>query len=71
MAAGSCTAMATAGSRLNRRRVRKYQRLAIPQEIAWRIFTKGIDRKTAEAQVEVRGDRDLGLHVLRMVTIVG
>ena len=43
----------------------------IPQEIAWRIFTKGIDRKTADAQVEVRGDRLLGLHVLQMVTIVG
>jgi uncharacterized protein (TIGR03083 family) len=43
----------------------------IPQEIAWRIFTKGIDRKTTEAQVEVTGDRELGLHVLGMVTIIG
>jgi hypothetical protein len=43
----------------------------IPQDIAWRIFTKGIDRKTAETQVEVHCDCDLGLHVLGMVTIVG
>ncbi len=45
--------------------------ITIPQDIAWRIFTKGIDRKTAEAQVDIRGDRELGLHVLQMVTIVG
>jgi uncharacterized protein (TIGR03083 family) len=45
--------------------------ITIPQDIAWRIFTKGIDRKTAEAQVDVRGDPELGLHVLQMVTIVG
>ena len=43
----------------------------IPQEIAWRIFTKGIDRKTAAAQVSVTGDRDLGSHVMSMVAIVG
>jgi uncharacterized protein (TIGR03083 family) len=43
----------------------------IPQEIAWRIFTKGIDRESAEAQVSVTGDRTLGLHILRMVAIVG
>ena len=50
---------------------RQASETTIPQEIAWRIFTKGIDRKAAEAQVEVRGDRELGLHVLGMVTIVG
>ena len=50
---------------------RQASETTIPQEIAWRIFTKGIDRTSAEAQVEVRGDRELGLQVLRMVTIVG
>jgi uncharacterized protein (TIGR03083 family) len=43
----------------------------IPQEIAWRIFTKGIDRGSAMRQVSVRGDRALGLQVLEMVSIVG
>lgn len=43
----------------------------IPQEIAWRIFTKGIDRNAAEAQVTITGDRDLGAHVLRMIAIIG
>jgi uncharacterized protein (TIGR03083 family) len=43
----------------------------IPQEIAWRIFTKGIDRAAAAAQVDVAGDRAVGLHVLSMLAIVG
>jgi uncharacterized protein (TIGR03083 family) len=43
----------------------------IPQEIAWRIFTKGIAREAAKAQVRVTGDSEIGLHVLEMVSIVG
>ncbi len=43
----------------------------IPQEIAWRIFTKGMDREAAKAQVTVTGDQELGLHVLTMLSIVG
>ena len=42
----------------------------IPQEIAWRIFTKGIDRESALAQVKVSGDASLGLHVIGMVSII-
>jgi hypothetical protein len=42
----------------------------IPQEIAWRIFTKGIDRESVLAQVKVSGDASLGSHVLGMVSIV-
>jgi len=43
----------------------------IPQEIAWRIFTKGITREEAETQVRVSGIAGLGLHVLKMISIVG
>jgi len=43
----------------------------IPQEIAWRIFTKGITRSEAESQVRATGDTELGLHVLGMISIVG
>jgi uncharacterized protein (TIGR03083 family) len=46
-------------------------RVVIPQEIAWRIFTKGIDRVSAAAQLQVAGDRDLGFHILGMIAIVG
>jgi uncharacterized protein (TIGR03083 family) len=42
----------------------------IPQEIAWRIFTKGIDRESALSQVKVTGDAKLGQHVLGMISIV-
>lgn len=42
----------------------------IPQEIAWRIFTKGIDRASAQSQVKITGDATLALPVLGMVSIV-
>ncbi len=45
--------------------------VSIPQEIAWRIFTKGIDRQNASAQISVNGDRELGMHVLSMLAIIG
>ena len=43
----------------------------IPQEIAWRIFTKGIAPDEARAQVHVTGDEAVGLHILKMISIVG
>jgi uncharacterized protein (TIGR03083 family) len=49
----------------------KISETTIPQEIAWRIFTKGIAREAAKAQVRVAGDSKIGLHVLEMVSIVG
>ena len=45
--------------------------ITIPQEIAWRIFTKGISRESALEQVAVTGNRDLALHVLGTIAIVG
>jgi uncharacterized protein (TIGR03083 family) len=44
--------------------------VTIPQEIAWRIFTKGIDPESARAQVRITGDAAIGLPVLGMVSIV-
>jgi uncharacterized protein (TIGR03083 family) len=46
-------------------------RVTIPQELAWRLFTKGIDRDSARGQIEIRGNRDLGERVLCMTAIVG
>jgi uncharacterized protein (TIGR03083 family) len=45
--------------------------VTIPQDIAWRIFTKGIARETAREHVRVTGDAALGDHVLNMLAIVG
>ena len=50
---------------------RQVSETTIPQEIAWRVFTKGIDRKAAGTQTTITGDRDLGAHVLRLVAIIG
>ena len=46
-------------------------RVTLPEAIAWRIFTKGIDRSAARAQIGVEGDRRLADGVLRLVAIVG
>jgi uncharacterized protein (TIGR03083 family) len=46
-------------------------RVMIPQELAWRVFTKGIDRDSARALVAVEGNRDLGEKVLQLTAIVG
>lgn len=43
---------------------------SIPQEIAWRIFTKGIGVEAAQNEIDVRGDAALGSHILQMVSIV-
>jgi uncharacterized protein (TIGR03083 family) len=46
-------------------------RVTIPQDLAWRIFTKGIDRNSARARVGIEGDRGLGEKVLDLTAIVG
>ncbi len=45
--------------------------VTIPQELAWRVFTKGIDRDSARAQIAVEGNRDWGERVLQLTAIVG
>jgi uncharacterized protein (TIGR03083 family) len=49
----------------------KISETTIPQEIAWRIFTKGISKQEASTQVKVNGNTDIGLHVLNMLSIIG
>ena len=46
-------------------------KVEIPEESAWRIFTKGIDRTDAAGQITVIGEKELGYHILEMVSIVG
>jgi uncharacterized protein (TIGR03083 family) len=45
--------------------------VSVPESLAWRIFTKGIDRASARTQVEIRGDPDLGAKMLELTAIVG
>lgn len=45
-------------------------RVVVPQEIAWRVFTKGMRREEALLQVHVEGDRDLARRLLDLTAIV-
>jgi uncharacterized protein (TIGR03083 family) len=45
-------------------------RIAIPEEIAWRVFTKGIARDAAREQVRIEGDAGLAGKVLELTAIV-
>jgi uncharacterized protein (TIGR03083 family) len=49
----------------------KKSEVTIPQEIAWRIFTKGISAEEAATQVQVAGDEAVGHPILKMISIVG
>jgi hypothetical protein len=42
----------------------------IPQELAWRFFTKGIDRDSARSQIAIEGNKNLGEQVLHLTAIV-
>ncbi|MBL8216452.1 MAG: maleylpyruvate isomerase N-terminal domain-containing protein [Bryobacterales bacterium] len=43
----------------------------MPQEVAWRVFTKGIPREEAMAVCRVEGDAALGGALFRLTAIVG
>jgi uncharacterized protein (TIGR03083 family) len=45
-------------------------RLTIPQEIAWRVFTKGISWDETLLQVKIEGDEQLAQQALRLTAIV-
>lgn len=44
--------------------------VVIDEDVAWRVFTKGLGKQEARAQVMVIGDQALGLKVLDMVSII-
>ena len=45
-------------------------RVRLDQDVAWRLFTKGIGRQAAESRVQIDGDRALGARVLDVVAIM-
>ena len=45
-------------------------RVVIPQELAWRVFTKGIDCKEALVSSSLEGDRALGERVFGLIAVV-
>lgn len=44
--------------------------VVIDQDIAWRLFTKGINRQDVLTQITISGERSLGLKVIDMVSII-
>ena len=44
--------------------------LTLDQDMAWRLFTKGIDPATASARARLEGDAALGARMLEMVSII-
>jgi uncharacterized protein (TIGR03083 family) len=44
--------------------------VTLPQEIAWRVFTKGISRDSAMRQMTIAGDEALGRHLLNTLSII-
>ncbi len=44
--------------------------IAIPHQIAWRLFTKGIKREEAEAMISMTGNKELGLQILSMLAVM-
>ena len=46
-------------------------RATIPQELAWRLFSKAADGESARAQVRIEGDKALGEKILTLTAIVG
>ena len=45
--------------------------VTIPQEMAWRVFTKGIARESARTQIQIEGDSKLAGGILELTAIVG
>jgi hypothetical protein len=45
-------------------------KVTIPQEIAWRVFTKGIDKTTAKSQSAFEGNQDLGAEIFNMLSVM-
>jgi hypothetical protein len=46
-------------------------KVTVPEAIAWRLFTKGIDVQSARPEIAIEGDQGLARGVLGLVAIVG
>jgi uncharacterized protein (TIGR03083 family) len=44
--------------------------VVIDQDVAWRLFTKGVSRAQAEAKSIIHGDRGLAVKVFEMVSVI-
>jgi uncharacterized protein (TIGR03083 family) len=42
----------------------------VPQELAWRVFTKGIDKEAAKSQSIIKGEQLLGSEIFNMLAVM-
>jgi hypothetical protein len=47
-----------------------YAEIVIDQEIAWRLFTKGITKDEALKRAAISGDRALATQALEMISVI-
>jgi hypothetical protein len=45
-------------------------RVQLNQDLAWRLFTRGVEREKARSQVHIEGNQRVGEKVLEMVSIM-
>jgi uncharacterized protein (TIGR03083 family) len=45
--------------------------IQLSQDVAWKLFTKGMDKRSAESKMRFEGNKELGRAVLDMICIVG
>jgi hypothetical protein len=45
--------------------------MVLPQDTAWRMFTKGVDGEGARAQAVIRGEAELVSPIFRTISIIG
>jgi hypothetical protein len=44
--------------------------IRMDQDLAWRLFTKGVRPEVVRPKVQIEGDQALGLKILEMVSIM-
>jgi uncharacterized protein (TIGR03083 family) len=45
--------------------------ITLDQDLAWRLFTKGIDKEKALKQISIDGDKKLGQQIINTISIIG
>ncbi|PYX73721.1 MAG: hypothetical protein DMG72_12535 [Acidobacteria bacterium] len=43
----------------------------MPQDVAWKLFTKGLEKSSAERRMSFKGTKELGRQILDMICIIG
>ena len=43
----------------------------MPQDVAWKLFTKGLEKSSAERSMSFEGTTELGRQILDMICIIG